>query len=365
MRFISLSYVNTPEFKEPEAWIKRIRGYFGVLETLSRQHMVISIEQIDYEGQYLYNGVTSYFLKYGKQELRFPVRLHRFVRRLRPDIVIVHGLIFPLQVIQLRMALGRKVRIVLQGHADKPPRGWRKGLQRLADRCTDAYLFTSHVMAREWLERGLIRGEQKIRELMVTSSVLTRVSREEARQRTGCTGAPVFVWAGRLNKNKDPFTLVEAFSTFVKDCPQARLYMIYQTEELHSELQAWLAKNPLSGAMVLVGKVKHEDMVYWLSAADFVVSTSLAEAFGLAVVEAMSCGCIPIVSDIPSYRKITDEGRCGLLFEAGNVQALAKALQQGVSLDLREERRKVSQQFAENLSFQAIADRLGQIGSSL
>jgi glycosyltransferase involved in cell wall biosynthesis len=363
MNYVFLSYVNTPAFKRPEDWIKRIRGYFGVLEALSAQHTVISIEQIDHSGEYRAGGVVSYFLNYGPRIQRFPWALHRFVRRLKPDIVVVHGLRFPLQVILLRLALGGRARIVLQAHADKLPAGWRKSLQRWADRSTNAYLFTSRVMGEEWVGKGLIRRDEKIRELMVGSSVLSGIPREAARHKTGVVGNPVFVWAGRLDSNKDPFTLLEAFLGFAERHPEARLYMIYQTEEWLPEIRTLLEKAGTT-AVVLAGKVDHVEMGYWFSAADFVISTSRAEAFGLAVVEAMSCGCIPVITSIPSHQKITG-GRCGLLFAPGDVPGLQKAMEQAVGLDLEEERRKVSRQFSEQLSFSAIAEQLAQIGDSL
>lgn len=365
MTYVFLSYVNTPAFRQPEDWIKRIRGYFGVLEALSDQHTVISIEQIDHTGEYRANGVTSYFLNYGPKTQRFPFGLHRFVRRLRPDVVVVHGLGYPFQVYLLRLTLGPRVRILLQAHADKIPSGrLKRGLQLLADRSTDAYLFTSRVMAEDWVSEGLISGGDKIRELMVGSSVLLRIPREMARQKTGCMGTPVFVWAGRLDNNKDPLTLLEGFLRFSETNPGARLYMIYQTEEQLLLIQSML-EYVGTKAVVLVGKVAHEDMGYWFSAADFVISTSHAEAFGLAVVEAMSCGCIPILTSIPSYRKITGEGRCGVLFQPGDVAGLQQALQQSVKLDLTEAQRKVVLQYAEQLSFQAIAGQLDQIVNSL
>src|ERR1700753_1532008 len=98
MTYVFFSYVNTPAFKRPEDWIKRIRGYYGVLEALSARHTVISIEQIDYRGEYRSGGVISHFLNYGSNPRRFPFRLHRFVRRLKPDVVVVHSLGYPLQV---------------------------------------------------------------------------------------------------------------------------------------------------------------------------------------------------------------------------------------------------------------------------
>ena len=58
-------------------------------------------------------------------------------------MAIVSGLHFPLQVIQLRLNLGKKVKIIAQNHAEKPFTGIKKYLQRMADQCINAYFFAS------------------------------------------------------------------------------------------------------------------------------------------------------------------------------------------------------------------------------
>ena len=61
----------------------------------------------------------------------FPRKLNRFVKKLKPDIVVVSSFLFPLQVIQLRSCLGHKVKIILQHHAEKPLSGIKKYIQNL------------------------------------------------------------------------------------------------------------------------------------------------------------------------------------------------------------------------------------------
>ena len=61
---------------------------------------------------------------------------------------------------------------------------------------------------------------------MEVSSVFYPIDKIIARSKTNVSGDPVFIWAGRLNKNKDPLTVVNAFfkissistnSTFIHD----------------------------------------------------------------------------------------------------------------------------------------------------
>jgi glycosyltransferase involved in cell wall biosynthesis len=98
----------------------------------------------------------------------------------------------------------------------------------------------------------------------------------------------------------------------------------------------------------------------WYNSADFIISGSHYEGSGVSVCEAMSCGCIPLVTDILSFRKITGYGKCGLLYERGNVNALLDVLLKTKHLNIHFERKKVLEQFDSDLSFDAIAKQLNE-----
>ena len=68
----------------------------------------------------------------------------------------------------------------------------------------------------------------------------------------------------------------------------------------------------------------------------------------------MSCGCIPIVTNIPSFAKIAEKGRYGRVFPVGDAQALASAAR-SVRADQRERlAREVQAHVRAALSFAAI-----------
>lgn len=359
MNIVFTSYIWTPEYNQPEKWLKRIQGYTGILESLSKMDTVISIERINYEGKHSLNGVQYIFFNQGKKISRFPKRLHRLIKSLRPDTVVVHGLHFPLQIIQLRTALDKNVKIIVQHHAEKPFQGFKKILQRLADPVIDSYFFTAHEMGTEWVQKGIIANEKKIVEVMEASSIFQPVEKTLAQSKTNASGEPVFLWVGRLDENKDPLTVVKAFLRFVKLEPGARLYMIYHTEGLKGEIEKIIYADPaLKNSVTLVGKTNHDEMGDWFSSADFIISGSHYEGSGVAVCEAMSCGCIPVVTDILSFRKMTGQGKCGLLYEPGNENGLLSVLLQTRQLDKKIEREKVLRQFNEELSFEAIAAKI-------
>jgi glycosyltransferase involved in cell wall biosynthesis len=139
--------------------------------------------------------------------------------------------------------------------------------------------------------------------------------------------------------------------------------MIYHTDELLNYIKKLLStgKSPVK----LIGQVPHYDLLYWFNSADYILSGSHYEGSGTAVCEAMSCGCVPIVTDILSFRMITDNGQCGILYEPGNEAALLSALTQTKNLDICEKRNRSLAYYKEKLSFEAIAKQIEMIAVSL
>ncbi|HXB95664.1 MAG TPA: glycosyltransferase family 4 protein [Puia sp.] len=366
MRFVFVNYNYSPDMHSPSEWFERIKIYAGTLTCLSKEHYVARVERIDYTGSCIHNGIHHYFTGYSKRNLWFPRRFNRFAKRLKPDIAVVPGLHYPLQVIQLRWLLGREVKIIVQHHAEKPFTGIKKYVQRLADNCIDAYLFSSRSMGLDWVSRGNLKSPEKIHEVMEVSSVFHPIAPQTARLETGVTGNPIFLWVGRLNENKNPLMVIRAFLSFAASHPDARLYMIYHTTEMLDEINPLLDEVAGGRRQVnLVGAQSHAFMINWYNSADFIISGSWYEGSSTAICEAMSCGCIPIVTNIFSFGMMTGNGRCGLVYEPGDGVGLQSALERAIRMDLSEERRKVLEQFRSTLSFEAIAGKIQKIAESL
>jgi glycosyltransferase involved in cell wall biosynthesis len=365
MVYASVSYNYSPIFDTPASWFKRTEGYAGILECLSKTNTVINVKQINYEGNSTHKGVQYRFVDFGKKETWFPRQLNLYIKNLNPDVVIIQGLHHPLQLIQLRLLLNKKTKIIAQHHAEKPFTGIKKQIQRIADRYVDAYLFASYAIGMEWVDKGNLASSKKIHEVMEVSSNFYPVNKMAAKLKTGVEGEPVFLWVGRLNDNKDPLNVVNAFLKYAVINPGARLYMIYHTDELLPAIKRLLENSLAKNKVILVGKVAHDELLYWFNSADFFLSGSHYEGSGTAVCEAMSCGCVPIVTDIFSFRMITDNGNCGMLYEAGNETSLLTALMQTPHLNVGEKRNSSLTHFKSKLSFETIAAQIHKIAVSL
>jgi len=365
MLYVFVNYNYSPEFTSPETWIKRTSGYTELLEQLSKNNTVISIKQIYYEGIYTHNGVQHHFVNLNRKKTFFPYSINQYVSNLNPDIVFVQGLHQPLQLIQLKALVNKKAKFIAQHHAEKPFTGVKKYIQRLADYFVDAYLFASKPMGMDWISKGNLASPQKIHEVMEVSSLFYPINKETAKLKTGVSGAPAFLWVGRLNENKDPLNVVKAFLRFTAVNPEAHLYMIYQIDELLNDIKQLLKASPNGNKIILIGKILHDDLLYWFNSADFLLSGSHYEGGGTVVCEAMVCGCIPIVTNIDSFKMITDNGRCGLLYEVANEDALLNALVRTEALNMEEKQKNCLTYFKSNLSFEAIANRIQEIATGL
>lgn len=363
MRFVFLSYHYSPDIQSPKDWLERINFYVGSLEYLSKTNTVIRIDQINYEGNFTHNGVQYFCIKPSRKKNYFPIKLHCFVKNLKPDIVIVGSFNNPFQIIQLRVCLGKKVKIIVQNHAEKPFRGIKKFVQKISDKFVNAYFFASEIMGADWVKNGIISSEKKIYEVMEVSSVFHPIDKKVAKSKTFIAGNPIFLWAGRLNENKDPLTVVNAFLNFSQFHSRSHLYMIFQTEELLPELKLLIAKNNCN-TITFIGKVPHKEILYWLNSSDFIISGSHYEGSGTVICEAMSCGCVPIVTNIPSFRAITANGVCGFLYEPGNENALLSAMTQALLTDTEKIRNKILKHYKMELSFEAIARKIQEVAAA-
>ena len=358
MRIIHLSYAHMSRQHDPEAWLKKINFFVTLLEQMARQVKVKSIHCISYSGVIDKNNVEYHFLKLSKFQVLLPFRLNRYVQQLQPDVIIVHGFHFPLKVLLLRWMMASRTKIIIQHHAEKPLRHYKRVLQMVVDWYVSAYFFTARDQADSWLAEGQITDANKIFEVMEVPSVFYPMDRAAANSKTKVNSSKNYLWVGRLEANKDPLTLIKAFSEFSIANSDVHLYVIFQSDELVEEIKRLVGTFKTEAQITLIGKVDHNELRYWYNSVDFIISTSHYEGSGIAVCEGMSCGCIPILTNLPSFRMMTGNGDCGLLFEAEDVNDLVLALRKSLLMNLEIEREKTLLKYKLSLSVEAIATKM-------
>ncbi len=287
-----------------------------------------------------------------------PRRLADTLVTLEPDVIHLQSLSFPLQARFLGKRMPR-VPMLVQDHADRPLRGWRRGLQRWGLREIAGVAFTAAGQAREFVEAGVLRPDIPIFQILESSSHFEPGDQLAARARARLYGDPLLLWAARLDANKDPLTVFEAVKRAAPSLPDVQLWCCFTSSPLRRTVDAWLEREPeVARRIHLLGSVPHDDMETLFRAADFLVSASRSEGSGYAVLEALACGTPVVVTDIPSFRTATGNGAVGALSPPGDAASMALAIIQWHAGDRVQQRRAARRHFEERLSF-------GVIGSDL
>jgi glycosyltransferase involved in cell wall biosynthesis len=137
--------------------------------------------------------------------------------------------------------------------------------------------------------------------------------------------APLIVCAARLEREKDIASLIAAMPEALKVFPAARCLIAGQGAQ-HQALAAQIRTAGLEQAVRLLGF--RSDALALMQAADVFVLPSLAEPFGLAILEAMALARPVIATCAGGPLEIVEDGVTGLLIPPANPAALAQAILQ-------------------------------------
>lgn len=146
------------------------------------------------------------------------------------------------------------------------------------------------------------------------------------RQNLGLSAAtPLIVCMARLEREKNIETLIAAMPKVLAQVPDAQCVILgdgARFDALHAQIIASGAK--VSSNVRLLGF--RSDALSILAAADIFVLPSLAEPFGLAIVEAMALGKPVIATRAGGPREIVTHGQTGLVVTPEDPAELSAAL---------------------------------------
>ena len=117
---------------------------------------------------------------------------------------------------------------------------------------------------------------------------------------------------GRLSKNKRPELLLKTFAELARIHSSFELRLVGgDWQGLRSQLQQEAEQLGIADRVFFAGKVSEQELVGEYARASFFVSASQHEGFGISVVEAMACGCVPLVNHIPAFESFIIEQKTG------------------------------------------------------
>lgn len=264
-------------------------------------------------------------------------RLRNFINENEIDIVHAHELKAVANA--LKACDGTKAKIVTHTHT--PISEWRiNPLKRFLNT-----KFYSHVVNKySDMEVALTESKKKVKikegiredklyvipngldtsKLTMSSIQRSDYSKEIKSRHSIPDSAFVFGNLGRITKEKGHDVLVKAFKKFL-DTHMFRKDMFYLLivggGDLEDHIRNLSKQLGIEKNVIITGKFADEDKIKYFSAFDIFLFPTLAEGFGLVLIESMFLGIPTICSDLEVLREVA--GEHAEFFEVSNVDSLA------------------------------------------
>lgn len=143
---------------------------------------------------------------------------------------------------------------------------------------------------------------------------------ETARAKLAPDGEPLIVHLSNFRPVKRITDAVEIFAR-VRRHVRSRLVMIGDGPE-RGNAEYIARKHGIEDDVLFLGK---QDNVHrLLPLFDVLLMPSLTESFGLAALEAMACGAVPVATRVGGVPEVITDGRDGFLAEVGDVDTMAE-----------------------------------------
>ncbi len=200
-------------------------------------------------------------------------------------------------------------------------------LDRLAARCNTSFIAVSQIVkdgivALEKLDPAKIAV---IRNAVADLPAVDPQAAQALRRGLGVAGDDILVGVvSRLEApRKGHHVLLQALVQVVHEHP--RLHCVFIGDGLgRPRLEAQARELGLEARVTFAGTQR--DIPVWLRALDIFVLPSLHEGFPMAIIEAMAAGRPIIATRVGGVPELIEDGREGLLVEAGQASALGQAV---------------------------------------
>jgi glycosyltransferase involved in cell wall biosynthesis len=349
-----INFLRAPADCSPDELFERWPSLADIPEAAAASGTRVSVIQVATQQRvFERHGIDYHFVDL--RGMHSPAARGRFLADLVSDIgsqvVHVHSLGFAADAFAVAQRLPR-VPVLIQDHADRPPRWWRRARWRTWYAAAAGIAFTSSGLAGPFTRAGLFAQRTRLFAIPESSSRFHPGDRAAARAETGLAGDPCVLWVGHLSRGKDPLTVIEGVARAAQRLPGLQLYCAFGRAPMLDEVRHKIDSDPrLRGRVHLLGNQPHARIETLMRAADLFVSGSLGESCGFALLEALACGVTPVVTDIPSFRSLTGNV-VGELWPCGDAGRLAESLVRAAGI--RPSRADVRAFFDATLSFAAV-----------
>ena len=271
------------------------------------------------------------------------VRLRQLAQRLRPDILHAHSPVLnAIAALNAGRALGIPVVYEVRAfwedaaadHGSSPPGGLRyrltRALETYALRRADAVTTICDGLRRELCARGVPAHKITVIPNAVDADAVDAPDPPALARALGLEGHPVIGFIGSFYAYEGLALLLRAMPRMLAAQPALRLLLAGGGPQ-EGALAALAAELGVAGQVVFAGRVPHAQVGAYYRLLDICVYPRLAMRLTelvtpLKPLEAMAQGRLVVASDVGGHRELIEHGRTGMLFRAGDGEALAQAV---------------------------------------
>ena len=117
------------------------------------------------------------------------------------------------------------------------------------------------------------------------------------------SGPPIVIWNHRWDVDKQPESFVRSSNALTEAGVDHRVVLLGD-DPWEGSGRRTSAVDQLGNKVMYAGHADRSTYLGWLGAGDIVVSAATHEYFGIAVVEALAAGCVPVLPDRLAYPEV-------------------------------------------------------------
>lgn len=170
---------------------------------------------------------------------------------------------------------------------------------------------------------------------------------------------PFVIAVGRIEHKKNSVGLVRAFARAVGLGYKGSLVLVGKPGFGYHEVESTIKKSIVKNYITIIPWLETEDLVSLMRQADALAFPSLAEGFGLPILEAMALGVPVITTDLPVLREVG--GSAAKYVTAGDDEQLAKAIIEVVQPVSQARYRLLGRERAQAFSWKKSAEQTWEI----
>lgn len=196
----------------------------------------------------------------------------------------------------------------------------QSNMERKSARCASAVTAPSHAIANRLLKPWGLK-QISVYPNPIPVSAFTRSAGKD------------WLYLGRIERRKGIHILIKAYAaTCAKRSPPplrlvGRPYGLMPCGRPYGEyIKGLIRESGMRERITWIEGVSHGSVQEFLSRSSVAFLPSLWENYPYACLEAMASGCAVVASNCGGYPEMITHGKSGLLFETGNVPALADAM---------------------------------------